>query len=146
MSYSPIKEARSHMREHDIHNGYTKGLFTKVDFLALIWMFRIRHNENSIVRESKQRKGSLDNFSFRMILFFPPKYKFENRDLSSKQTINCVERVFAHYRYIALDFYYRCIYIYICIVDKAHSNVEISPRNYKKRNSKHAMVNYYSTK
>lgn len=84
------------------------------------------------------------------LFFFLRSTNFENRDLSSKQTINCVERVFAHYRYIALDFYYR-MYIYIvdiCIYrsNKAYLNVEISSRNYKKQNSKHAMVNYYSTK
>lgn len=62
--------------------------------------------------------------------FFPP--KIQNRDLSSKQTIDCVERVFAHYRYIALDFCHRYIYMYVYIVDKANSNIEISPRKYKK--------------
>lgn len=115
-AYSSIKETTvtyawaRYSQWYSLGKGYSR---RSLHFLALIWMFGTRHNENSIVRESKQRKGSLDNFSFRMVfIFFLRSTNFENRDLSSKQTINCVERVFAHYRYIALDFYYRYVYIY----------------------------------
>lgn len=79
-AYSSIKETTvtyawaRYSQWYSLGKGYSR---RSLHFLALIWMFGTRHNENSIVRESKQRKGSLDNFSFRMVfIFFPPKHKF----------------------------------------------------------------------
>lgn len=90
----------------------TKGLFTKVDFLALIWMFGTRHNENSIARESKQRKGSLDNFSSRMILFFSSEntkswFIFQTNDRLCRTRV-CALSI---YRTRFLSSIYICMYI-----------------------------------
>ena len=152
-AYSSIKETTvtyawaRYSQWYSLGKGYSR---RSLHFLALIWMFGTRHNENSIVRESKQRKGSLDNFSFRMVfIFFPPQISRIVIYLPNKRsTVSnaCLRTIDTSHSIFIIDMYIYIVDICIYRSNKAYSNVEISSRNYKKQNSKHAMVNYYSTK
>lgn len=58
----------------------------------------------------------------------------------------CLRTIDTSHSIFIIDMYIYIVDICIYRSNKAYSNVEISSRNYKKQNSKHAMVNYYSTK